>query len=113
MKRADFNSHNGKKGFADVARTTTNSSMADIFISAEDLGKRYEIPHLARKPCDSVREAIASRASQLGSRMTGGGATEPKNAATVEEYSVLMPGSLRPSLPWTVEMVGSPEIAAR
>ena len=60
--------------------------MANIIICAENLGKRYKIRHVARKPCDSVLWM---------------------------EYSVFKPGSRRPSLPWAVEIVGSPEIAAR
>jgi len=66
-----------------------NSSMADIIISAEDLGKRYKIRHLARKPSESFREAISYRANLLWSRLTGGGAGESETSETAEEFWAL------------------------
>jgi len=62
--------------------------MADIIISAEDLGKRYKIRHLARKPSESFREAISYRANRLWSRLTGA-ATESAAAVTAEEFWAL------------------------
>ena len=63
--------------------------MADIIISAENLGKRYKIRHLARKPSESFREAISSRANLLWSRLTGGAATESETSETAEDFWAL------------------------
>ena len=63
--------------------------MADSIISAEDLGKRYTIRHLARKPSESFREAISCKANLLWSRLTGGGAPESETSGSAEDFWAL------------------------
>ena len=64
--------------------------MAEVIISAENLGKRYEIRHLARKPSESFREAIAYRANRLWSRLAAGSSGGITTAAvTAEQFWAL------------------------
>ena len=65
------------------------SSMADSIISAENLGKRYKLRHLARKPSTSLREAITYRVNRLAARLTSGSGRKPAAAVTAEEFWAL------------------------
>ncbi|MEI7863130.1 MAG: ABC transporter ATP-binding protein, partial [Planctomycetota bacterium] len=63
--------------------------MADSIISAENLGKRYKLRHLARKPSTSLREAISYRFNRLAARLTSGSGKKPPAAVTAEEFWAL------------------------
>jgi len=63
--------------------------MADLIISAENLGKRYKLRHLARKPSTSLREAITHRVNRLAARLTSGSGRKPAAAVTAEEFWAL------------------------
>ena len=63
--------------------------MADSIISAENLGKRYKLRHLARKPSTSLREAITYRVNRLAARLRSGSGRKPAAAVTAEEFWAL------------------------
>jgi len=63
--------------------------MADSIISAENLGKRYKLRHLARKPSTSLREAISYRVNRLAARLKSGSGRPPAASETAEEFWAL------------------------